>query len=545
MTALASTPLEPGVVQQQLDRVLASRQFVETTRLARFLTYLVHQTLSGNDDALKGYSIGLDVFDKPDDFDPAIDTIVRVQASKLRSRLDLYYATDGAEDPLRILVPKGSYVPVFQVAFDPDTSSDNAKYTDNAQSRYSIAVMPFDNLSGSPDQEFLADGFTEEILNALSRFREFRVAARHSTFRYKDSKGDAREIGNELGVRYILEGSVRRWKDQLRVTSQLIDTETGAHMLSETYDDDMSAQSLFDIQEAIASQIAAEIAEPHGVIHKTGAAYRKAATDNLDAYQARLLASEYWRNPSRETHITTIKHLERAVGLDPNYSGAWAMLAILYGDEVRFGFARDRNEPPLDRALAAAKKAVETDPKDASGHHALFMTHFHRNELSAFKSVAKQALLLNPNYPDLLADYGVCVGYAGQRDLGLTYLQKAMDLSPDAPGWYKATIAVLYYLNNDYDAARDVIEGSNLGSDFWGDLIRAMVYAQLGKSAEAQTYMQRAQIRLPGTDVITRDMLKIWNFGPSEVDHLFNGWHKAGMQDPGHVPGHRDSLTVS
>ena len=386
MTAVASAPMEPGVVQQQLDRVLSSRQFVDTTRLARFLRYLVEQTLAGNDDALKGYSIGLDVFDKPDDFDPALDTIVRVQASKLRSRLELYYATEGADDPLRILVPKGSYVPVFQVAFEPGVANESTAPSDVAQSRYSIAVMPFDNLSGSPDQEFLADGFTEEILNALARFREFRVAARHSTFRYKNAKGDAREIGAELGVRYILEGSVRRWKDKIRVTSQLIDTQDGAHMLSESYDDDMSVESLFDIQETIASQIAAEIAEPHGVIHKTGAAHRRAATNNLDAYQARLLASEYWRHPSDETHAQTVKHLERAVGLDPNYSGAWAMLSILYGDEVRFGFAREISEPPLDRALLAAKRAVDTDPKDASGYHALFMTHFHRNELSASMS---------------------------------------------------------------------------------------------------------------------------------------------------------------
>ncbi|MDJ0637616.1 MAG: hypothetical protein QNJ20_02180 [Paracoccaceae bacterium] len=532
MTAVASAPMEPGVVQQQLDRVLSSRQFVDTTRLARFLRYLVEQTLAGNDDALKGYSIGLDVFDKPDDFDPAIDTIVRVQASKLRSRLELYYATEGADDPLRILVPKGSYVPVFQVAFEPGVANESTAPSDVAQSRYSIAVMPFDNLSGSPDQEFLADGFTEEILNALARFREFRVAARHSTFRYKNAKGDAREIGAELGVRYILEGSVRRWKDKIRVTSQLIDTQDGAHMLSESYDDDMSVESLFDIQETIASQIAAEIAEPHGVIHKTGAAHRRAATNNLDAYQARLLASEYWRHPSDETHAQTVKHLERAVGLDPNYSGAWAMLSILYGDEVRFGFAREISEPPLDRALLAAKRAVDTDPKDASGYHALFMTHFHRNELSACKSAADRALALNPNYPDMLADYGMCVGYSGQRELGLRYLRKAMDLSPDPPGWYRATMAVIHYLMKDYEAARDIIEGFGLGSSYLGDFVRAMVYAQLGEMQEANLHIKSGLERLPSPAGLSRNYLRIWNFKPSEMDHLFDGWQKAGLKAP-------------
>ena len=525
--------MEPGVVQQQLDRILSSSQFVDTTRLARFLRYLVEQTLAGNDEALKGYSIGLDVFDKPEDFDPAIDTIVRVQASKLRSRLDLYYATDGAEDPLRILVPKGSYVPVFQVAFNPEVANESAAPSESAQSRYSIAVMPFDNLSGSPDQEFLADGFTEEIINALARFREFRVAARHSTFRYKNTKGDAREIGAELGVRYILEGSVRRWNDQLRVTSQLIDTATGAHMLSETYDDDISAESLFDIQETIASQIAAEIAEPHGVIHKTGAAHRKAATENLNAYEARLLASEYWRNPSDETHRVTVKHLERAVALDPNYSGAWAMLAILYGDEARFGFLRESNRPPLDRALEAAERAVETDPKDAAGYHALFMTHFNRNELSAFEAAAARALSLNPSYPDLLADYGCCKGLSGDYELGLSYLSKATDLSPDPPGWYKLNIGVIRYFQKDYRSALSVIEGIKLGAAHWGNLARAMIHAQLGNEGEARVYLERALDRMPEFPLIAREALSVWNIQEKDMDHMMDGWRKAGMSEPG------------
>ena len=528
MTTVASAPMEPGVVRKQLQRILQSRQFVDTTRLARFLEYLVEQTLAGNDEALKGYAIGLDVFDKPEDFDPAIDTIVRVQASKLRSRLDLYYAKEGADDPLRIMVPKGSYVPVFQVAFDPEVASTDAAPSE-AMPRYSIAVLPFDNLSGSPDQEFLADGFTEEILNALARFREFRVAARHSTFRYKNVKGDAREIGQELGVRYILEGSVRRWKDQVRITSQLIDTETGAHMLSETYDDDMSVQNLFDIQESIASQIAAEIAEPHGVIHKMGAQRRKAQTDRLDAYEARLLASEYWRNPCAVTHTSTVKHLERAVGLDPSYAGAWAMLSILYGDEVRFGFASDNGEPPLDRALAAAKKAVENDPMDASGHHALFMTHFNRNELSAFEASAKRALSLNPSYPDMLADYGLCTALSGRYETGLEYLDKAVDLSPDPPGWYRFNIAVILYLKKDYDTALAGIEGVSLGASFWGESVRAMLHGQLGDAAEARASMGRLLERLPEFPQIARGALGIWNIQDQDVDHMMDGWKKAGM----------------
>lgn len=114
-----TAPIERGIVEQQLERILASSQFAETTRLARFLDYVVRQTLDGNQSALKGYAIGLDVFDKPEDFDPSIDTIVRVQAGKLRSKLDLFYAGEGRDDPLRIIIPKGSYAAVFELALDP------------------------------------------------------------------------------------------------------------------------------------------------------------------------------------------------------------------------------------------------------------------------------------------------------------------------------------------------------------------------------------------------------------------------------------------
>ena len=451
MSTLASTHLDRGVIEKQLERVLASPQFADTTRLNRFLQYLVERTLDGDAESLKGYTIGVDVFDKPDDFDPAIDTIVRVQAGKLRTRLDLYYADQGRDDPLRILVPKGSYAPVFEVALDPEKGTSSG--TDgspggrsNAYHRYRIAVLPFDNLSGSPEQEFLADGFTEEVLNALARFRELQVISRNSTFRYKNQAVDPRDIGSELGVRYLVEGSVRRWENQVRVTVQLIETETGAHLSSEVYNREISAQNLFSIQEDIASRIAAELAEPHGVIHRIGSRHRQAGTQVLDAYECRLLASEYWREPNRESHARVVKLLERAVTIDSDYAGAWAMLAIVYGDEVRGNFSLGRSTEPLDRALKAAQRAVEIDPANATGHHALFLTHFNRSELPAFRDAAEKALALNPNYPDLLADFGMCLGFSGEWDRGRGFVQRALELSPHPPGWYRSFFAIDHYL---------------------------------------------------------------------------------------------------
>ena len=207
MQTIASASLDRGVVEKQLERILASPHFAETTRLKRFLRYLVERALAGDTDSLKGYAIGLDVFDRPDDFDPSVDTIVRVQAGKLRTRLDLYYAGEGRDDPVQITIPKGSYAPVFEIALEPRSEApDPASGASDPRRRYSLAVLPFDNLSGDPQQEFLVDGFTEEILAALARFRELQVISRHSTYRYRGAPVDPRGVGEGLGVRFIVWG---------------------------------------------------------------------------------------------------------------------------------------------------------------------------------------------------------------------------------------------------------------------------------------------------------------------------------------------------
>ncbi|WP_108852619.1 hypothetical protein [Albidovulum aquaemixtae] len=525
MSTTATAPISRGVVEQQLDRILASSQFAGTTRLNRFLRYLVEQSLAGNAAELKGYAIGVDVFDRPEDFDPAIDTIVRVQAGKLRMRLDLYYAQEGVDDPLRIVIPKGSYSPHFEVAFDPE-AADEAAPGEADTARYSIAVLPFDNLSGDPAQEFIADGFTEEILNALARFRELKVISRHSTFRYKDRPADPRDIGNDLGVRYIVEGSVRRWEDQVRVTAQLIDAETGAHLSSEVFDRTLSAQGLFEIEEEVAARIAAEIAEPHGVIHRLGTR-RRAGTEALDAYECRLLASEYWRKPTEETHARVRDLLERAVAIDPDYAGAWAMLSIVYGDELRGGY--NLRPDPLNRALAAAQRAVELDPLDVAGHHALFLMHYHLGEFGRFRAAADTALRLNPNYPDMLADLAVCTAFTRDWGEGLRIMKRAMRLSPNPPGWYYWLPAWRLYLDDRHEEALTQVHLG--GKSAWGFeiLFEAMVLGQLGRVKEARPLVEAIEADPDRFKHLVSHNFRLWHAPDELKTKIREGWRKAGV----------------
>ncbi|MBO9435285.1 hypothetical protein J7394_13795 [Ruegeria sp. R13_0] len=530
MLAEVSSAIDPRAIQEQLKRILVSPHFADTTRLNRFLSHIVDEALAGRSETLKGYAIGIDVFDKPEDFDPTIDTIVRVQANKMRSRLDLYYAQEGREDPVRIHIPKGSYAPVFEIAFDPERRAD-ASPPPATTSRVAVAVMPFDNLSGDPSQEYLADGFTEEVISAIARFREVSVLSRHVTFRFRGRGRDPRAVGSELDVQYLVEGSVRHWNDKLRVTAQLIDAETGQQVSTDTYDRDLSADSLFEIQDDIAARIATEIAEPHGVIHRTGAVQRSAQTHTLDAYQCRLLASEYWREPTAEKHKKVRDLLERAVEIDPEYAGAWGMLAIVYGDEVRGGFNFRKSPPPFDRALEAAQRSVALDPLNATGQHALFLTHFHRGEFESFEEAAAKALRANPNYPDMLADLAACFALRGDLEQAARLSARAIELSPNPPGWYHASTFLICFINGDYSGARSAAR--KVGGGMWNgsEVLELMCVPYTEPDADLNSALLALKTKIPDVDRFIRTLYTIWHV-PSDIsDQMTEALRTSGALD--------------
>ena len=202
-------------IREQLVRILNSGPFHQSQRRQQFLEYLVNETLAGRGERLKAYNVALEVFDRPETFDPAIDPLVRIEAARLRDKLREYYGTDGQGDPIHIELPKGTYTPQIEFRHEePSSPADALPLPDKP----SIAVLPFTNMSGDPDQEYFSDGITEDIITELSRFHEFTVIARNSSFRYKGLSPKIEDVGRQLGVKYIVEGSVRKIGNRVRVT---------------------------------------------------------------------------------------------------------------------------------------------------------------------------------------------------------------------------------------------------------------------------------------------------------------------------------------
>jgi adenylate cyclase len=239
--------LIPEVIHSELDRILSSATFIRSKRLGRFLRFTVEQCLEGRQNSLKEYLVGVEVFNKMETFDPRIDSIVRVEARRLRSKLERYYETEGREDEVVIQFRKGSYVPTIMTREQYQANGHADGTLQIKSGKKSIAVSKFTNLGVDPAYSFFCSGITEDIVSALTKLPEFQIVARHSTMSGSD----------EVRADFILEGSVRKQGERLRIAAQLIDSSSSVYVWSETYERDLS--DAFAVQDEISRAIVSSL----------------------------------------------------------------------------------------------------------------------------------------------------------------------------------------------------------------------------------------------------------------------------------------------
>ena len=395
-----------------------------------------------------------------------------------------------------------------------------------------IAVLPFVNLSNDPDQEYFADGITGDVIVELTRFPKLFVIGRNTSFQYKGQNVDVREVGRKLGVRYVVEGSVRKVDTDIRVTARLLDANTGAHLWAETYERELNAKNIFAVQDDIKNRIVSIIAGDFGVISRArmkDVVTKK--TDSLDAYECVLIANAYDNIYTPEAHLRARTCMERAVELDPNYSDAWAWLGFLYADEYRYGFNPRPNS--LDRALKASLHAVDLDPRSYWAHENLAHTYFTLRNVEQFFAEADRALALNSNSSTGLAGLGVRMVNAGAVDRGIKLMQKAVALNPDYPTWYHFPFFVHYYRQGSYEKALAEAKKMNLPGLLVTHLNLAAAYGQLGREKEARAAIAKVLELDPNYPEKTRSEFDKWNNPDDYIKKIMEGLRKAGLTEKG------------
>ena len=391
-----------------------------------------------------------------------------------------------------------------------------------------VAVLPFKYKGTDLGLEALADGLTEEIITGLSRFSYLRVIGRGSTARYSGESGDVRAIGKELGARYVMEGTLRQAGTKLRLAVQLVDAVSGAHLWAQNYERAFSPDAVFELQDDLVPRIVSTIADTHGVLpYSMSQTLRNRNPDELTPYEALLRGFAYFKHVNVADHAGARAALEKAVQQAPGNADCWAMLSMLYREENNHGF--NVRPDPVGRALAAARRAVDTAPSNHLAHHALASVLFFRHETAAFRSAAQRAIELNPMDGFTIGYMGFLISYSGDWERGCALMEQARNLNPNHPGWYWFPPFFNAYRKGDYRAALEFALKVNMPGFWRNELALAATYGQLGERELARNAARDLLAARPGFDAVAKGECAKW-WDPDLVEQILDGLRKAGLE---------------
>jgi TolB-like protein/class 3 adenylate cyclase len=416
---------------------------------------------------------------------------------------------------------------------DAASSEFVLKGTPPLPAKPSIAVLPFQNMSGDPEQEYFADGMVEDIITALSRFGELFVIARNSTFVYKGKSIDIRQVGRELGVRYVLEGSVRKAGNRVRITGQLIEASSGAHLWADRFDGDV--QDVFDLQDQVTGRVATAIAPRIEQIEISRAVHKP--TENLDAYDCYLrgLAEFNIITRSKDANEAALRYFYKAIQLDPDFARAYALASGCYWLRKVYGWMIDAPKE-IAEGTRLARRAAELGKNDATALcYAGPTLAYIARDLDAGANLVDRALLLNPNSATVLLNRSWIKGWIGEPDQAIEDGLRAMRLDPLALGlelcYPLASIAYGHFFAGRYGEASSWAQSSIQQQVFpTGLRILAASMALAGNLEEARDAAVRLMQLVPALRVShVKELIPIRR--PDDLARLEEGLRLAGLPE--------------
>ncbi len=462
-------------ITRHLERMLDSPDFRASPQQVAFLKFIVDQVLSGNTGQIKAYTVATEVFGRGPDFDQSNDPIVSVQASGLRRALERYYASGGKHDSIRIDIPKGAYVPVFEKrpeARTTDRTIDRRFPDIRIKSTWpAVLVRPLSNFSGNPEFDFWGVGLATELADELYRYPDIRVMT-------ANSKDWEREF-DQTEAQFVIGGTVRSDENCIKMTVQLTSTRTGRLIWSESCRSPIEAPGILALQEEFARQAAVKIAGERGWIAKSlDISSKRHPPQHSDVYEAVLRYYEYDLTMTPAAFSRALTALQKAVAIDPDCGPAWSMLARLFAEIYVLDIAGF--EDPLARALEYGRKGVRLLPEDKRSRAMLACVHVFRSDLPTGLAEAERALNLQPQSLFMLDAIGYLMTLMGAWERGPALIEKIIRMNP----FYSNCVHLALWLNclrqKNYAAACREAMKLNRPALFWDHLARASAHGLLG-----------------------------------------------------------------
>ena len=504
--------IDSTVVRDELERIATSDKFARSGRMQELLRYLVENDLAGNGDRLRSFNIAIDVFGRDAQFDPNNDSIVRVEAARLRRMLAAHYAEAPATG-LRITIPKGRYLPAYEELTTPDRPPLHRPIGGPA-----IAVLPF---SGPTSEVLLCEGLTAELRFQLSRFAEFRVVDATSL---SDTPPPeiAKKAASELECKYIVQGRVTRNAAGKRIHVEALDA-TNSHVLwSQRYQVHAQDARLLDVEEDIASEIARALAPSPGVLLLNGFERGDPAPKDWDAVDC-VLRWHHFRAHTRspELHHSLVSALRRVLDKHPGFAMGWAILAYMTLDGWIYRLEPESSRASISRkSRTYAERALGLAPRNSQARYVIALCDYFERNFAGFRDHFFAALELNPNSLDLLHHGGTLLAFGGDWEDGKELVLEA-DLAHNNAMGLRFFYVVDALRANDLPLADSLLAVVKpTGSWYWGHLLRAVISVLQDNVAEARQALNRALAEAPDLEGNLQGEVNKW-FAEPVVKTLF------------------------
>ncbi len=570
-------------ITEQLDRILQSKEFINATRSSSFLKFIVQNTLEGKEDQIKGYTIGIEVFDKPEDFNPDTDASVRVEATRLRKSLALYYHDEGKNDSIVIKIPKGRYKPFFyertpqpadnntnnepktSPQSDVSTASNNkarlisgiliaclivllsvfsyhmnshngaeaetdGQHATNGPMAPTIAVLPFYAV-GDVSAQQLSNDLSHKITSKLSRFDSLYALNSATVSAHKNWQGHSAEIAETLDADYLIEGTIKKQIQDIRVSIRILDLYKSKYIWSYDQTHEVTTDDMDGFLDDLSSEIVSKLGSPYGIIQSQEYARTENSTGKAaQAYKCVLDTYVYANNQKQEMHKAMRACMEKTVKNYPLYIEAWALLSYLYAEEFRFNFnPRKFGKPAEIKALEAAQKAININPNSARAHQYMAeASKLYRNE-GLIRHHTKIALSLNKNDSEILANAGWTYGELGEWEKARMMTQRAISLNPGHPRWYEGVLFAYHFHKGEYENALLYALRFYQDEDLFSQIAVAVSYAGLHRTSEAAKSAKTIETNFPEFLEKPRKFLRPLGFRNEFIEKILIGAEAAGI----------------
>lgn len=446
--------------------------------------------------------------------------ISRSVFDQVRNKLDMQYRYMGEHDVKNIAEP----IRVYQVLLGTGEPESDISDSQDLSDQPSIVVLPFINMSGDKEQEYFSDGLTEDLITDLSRVNNLFVIARNSSFTYKGKAVNVQEVGKEMGVKYVLEGSVRKAGGRVRITAQLVDALTGGHIWADRYDRDL--EDIFSLQDEVTQKIVSTLAVKMGKSEKEH--QRDHDTDNVIAYDYFLRGLEYYNRYTRKNNIRARSLFEKAIELDKGYTSAYAKYGWTYLTEWMMGWTDD--ESYVERALELAIKAISTGDKTGYSYCLLGNAYLWKKQHQKAIDLFKEFKTLDYNQAEAMSDFANILNFCGRPDEAVILAQKALRLDPLIPVHHLFSLGHAQYLLGQYQQAVTTLrEALSHNPDFFPSrFFLAATYVELGRKTDAQEEAVKFMDKNPDTT------LELWRHRmpykePTVADRLLKTLQQVGF----------------